>query len=52
MIAKTTLGTQTEIKGDHPALIAKVEDIVWKRIYEKLNAKPAAMAVPIPPFLF
>ena len=31
---------------------AKADEIVWKRIYEKLSAKPIPNERPIPPFLF
>ena len=43
--------------GSHTAIYtgicsAKAEEIVWKRMYEKLNPKPIPSDKPIPPFVF
>ena len=46
------LGIHVDNNGGHPALIAKVEETVWNRIYEKLRANPTPIEMPIPPFLF
>ena len=33
-------------------LMAKVADMVWNKMYEKLNASPIPKCSPIPPFTF
>ena len=46
------LGSHTAITGGILPLTAKVDATVWKRMYEKLNAKPTPKCNPIPPFTF
>ena len=43
-------GIQTAMTGGVLPLTANVDDMVWKRIYEKLKAKPIPRYSPIPPF--
>ena len=43
--------------GNHTAIYtgicsAKADDIVWKRMYEKLNPKPIPNDIPMPPLVF
>ena len=44
------LGIQTAMNGGVFPLTAKVDDIVWNNIYEKLSANPIPKQSPIPPF--
>lgn len=46
------LGIQTAIMAGQPAFVAKVAEIVWKSMYEKLSAKPIPRESPMPPFRF
>lgn len=45
-------GIHADKSGGQPALTAKVEDTVWKRMYEKLSAMPIPSESPIPPLRF
>lgn len=52
MNAYNTFGIHTATTGGTFPLTAKVEVIVWKRIYEKLSASPIPKCSPIPPLVF
>ena len=52
MIMNNIFGIHTASIAGQPALVAKVADIVWKRIYEKLSASPIPNDSPIPPLRF
>lgn len=43
-------GIHTAMAGERFPLMAKVDDMVWNRMYEKLNANPIPKCRPMPPF--
>lgn len=45
-------GIHTAMAGGILPLMAKVADMVWNKMYEKLNASPIPKCSPIPPFTF
>ena len=48
----STFGIHTAMAGDTLPFMAKVDEMVWNRMYEKLNPKPIPRCNPIPPFVF
>ena len=46
------LGIHTAMIGGTLPLTAKVDDTVWKRMYEKLRPRPTPRLSPIPPLVF
>ena len=52
MTTNIKLGIHAANNAGIPALMAKVELIVCKRMYENDNARPIPSESPMPPFLF
>ena len=50
--ANNRLGIHTAITGGIFPFTAKVDEMVWKRINEKLSPNPIPRFNPIPPFTF
>ena len=46
------LGNHTAMTTGVFPLSANVDDMVWKRMYEKLSPKPIPSDNPMPPFVF
>ena len=45
-------GIHTAMAGIMFPFMAKVDEMVWNRIYEKLSPSPIPKCKPIPPFTF